>query len=137
MGVNINIHYTGELNCSLEHEPSKTLIATDAPKDNRGRGEAFSPTDLVAAALCSCAFTTMAIKGADFNIPFSKAHGQIVKEMTQAGPRKIKLLNFTIHMSKDLNLEQRKKLEDIAIHCPVALSLASEVEVIMKFIYSL
>lgn len=137
MGVNINIQYTGDLHCSLEHQPSKIKIETDAPKDNRGRGESFSPTDLVAAALCSCALTTMAIKGADLKIPLRTAYGQIVKEMTQTVPRKIKNLNFTIHMPKELTQEQREKLEDIAVKCPVALSLSPEVEVIMNFVYSI
>ena len=61
MAVRMSVDYRGELHCELEHEPSKSRIETDAPLDNAGRGSAFSPTDLVGAALASCAITTMAI----------------------------------------------------------------------------
>ena len=71
MGVTMTLAYKGGLHCELRHEPSSSTIETDAPKDNEGRGEAFSPTDLVGAALMSCAVTTMAIKGPKEGIPFA------------------------------------------------------------------
>ena len=89
MSVTTKIEYTGNLHCEMEHGPSKTRLETDAPKDNMGKGEAFSPTDLVGAALASCAVTTMAIKAPKEGIPFTAAKGMVTKEMSSEGPRRI------------------------------------------------
>jgi len=135
MSVKMTIEYSGDLHCGLQHGPSSSALETDAPKDNMGKGEAFSPTDLVGAALISCAITTMAIKGAKEDIPFSGASGSVIKEMSKEPPRKIAELKVAIEMPPGLNAAQRSRLEEIARGCPVALSLADAVSQPMSFNY--
>jgi uncharacterized OsmC-like protein len=135
MGVTMKLDYKGELRCELEHGPSKTVIATDAPLDNMGKGAAFSPTDLVGAALASCAVTTMAIKGSKEGIPFASAEAKIVKEMSSEGPRRIRKLELELTMPGGLQPAQRARLEEIARTCPVALSLSKELELPIVFRY--
>jgi uncharacterized OsmC-like protein len=130
----MSLRYEGELRCTLVHAPSSQLIRTDAPIDNRGRGESFSPTDLVGAALLSCAVTTMAIKAPQEGIAFTSATGRVVKEMTSTPPRKIARLTLEIELPTQSEAG-RARLEEIARTCPVSLSLAHEVEVDMRFIY--
>ena len=130
----MSLDYSGELRCKLVHEPSSEAIRTDAPTDNRGRGESFSPTDLVGAALLSCAVTTMAIKAAQEGIAFTSATGRVVKEMTTTPPRKIARLAVDIELPPAPDAH-RARLEEIARTCPVALSLSPEVEVVMRFAY--
>jgi len=109
-------------------------MRTDAPTDNRGRGESFSPTDLVGAALMSCAVTTMAIKAPQEGIAFTSATAHIAKEMTSAPPRKIARLTLTIELPKTLEAHHAR-LEEIARNCPVALSIGRDVEVETRFVY--
>jgi putative redox protein len=135
MGVSMSLDYMGELRCKLEHGPSHTVIDTDAPTDNGGRGAAFSPTDLVGAALLSCAVTTMAIKGPKEGIAVERAKGRVVKDMTQTPPRKIAKLTVEIELPASLSEAQRARLEEIGRTCPVALSLGADVEVAMNFSY--
>jgi putative redox protein len=136
MPVEMKLDYRGQLRCELEHGPSNERIRTDAPLDNEGRGEAFSPTDLVGAALVSCAVTTMAIKGPKVGVPVaSGVKGRVAKTMSTEGPRRIALLEVEFEMPPGLDAESRKKLEDIAQSCPVALSLGEGVQRPMKFIY--
>ncbi|MCC7386151.1 MAG: OsmC family protein [Deltaproteobacteria bacterium] len=135
MAVEMIVEYTGELRCRAEHGPSGSVLETDAPRDNEGRGELFSPTDLVGAALMTCAMTTMAIKGRKEGIDFTRAAGRVVKEMTSQGPRKIARLTLEIVMPAGLPPAHRTRLEEIARSCPVALSLAETVEVPMTFSY--
>lgn len=135
MSVTMTIEYEDNLRCRLEHGPSKDAIRTDAPRDNEGRGEAFSPTDLVGAALVSCAVTTMAIKAPKEGIPFHGAKGRVTKEMTATPPRKIASLSVDLEMSSGLSRTDRMRLEEIARTCPVALSLSPVVEIAMRFSY--
>jgi len=136
MGVTMTLAYKGELHCELRHEPSSSTIETDAPKDNEGRGEAFSPTDLVGAALLSCAVTTMAIKGPKEGIPFAAGvKGRVTKEMTATPPRRIAQLIVELEMPRGLDEKQRARLEDIARNCPVALSLGKELIATIAFRY--
>ena len=80
--VKMTAIYTGEKHCNATHEPSKTTLATDAPKDNQGRGESFSPTDLVATALGTCILTTMAIVAERDGISMINARMSVEKEMS-------------------------------------------------------
>jgi uncharacterized OsmC-like protein len=135
MSVTMKLSYKGELHCELSHGPSKTVIETDAPLDNMGKGESFSPTDLVGAALVSCAVTTMAIKAPKEGIPFGNVSGRVVKDMSTEQPRRIAKLAIELDMPGGLSPEQRVRLEEIARTCPVALSLSKELELPIRFNY--
>lgn len=132
--VKMSVVYKGQKHCELTHEPSKTKIDTDAPKDNGGRGEAFSPTDLVGAALASCVVTTMAIVAERNGIPFEGASAEVTKEMI-VEPRRIGALPVNVVMPKNLTPEQRQKLEHAALHCPVHKSLHPDVQMPITFKY--
>jgi putative redox protein len=135
MGVKMELDYQGNLRCSLLHEPSGTRIGTDAPKDNMGQGALFSPTDLLAAALLSCAVTTIAIKAKKENIALPSAHGSVEKHMTSAPPRKVQALDVTITLPEALDAAQRVRVEEFGNTCPVALSLHTDVSVTMRYVY--
>ena len=85
--VNMSAVYSGDLRCRVTHAPSGTALETDAPKDNMGKGECFSPTDLVAAALAACTLTTMAIVAKRDGVPFEGARAEVVKEMAKGRTR--------------------------------------------------
>lgn len=121
--------YEGGLNCRLTHEPSGQVVETDAPRDNEGRGAAFSPTDLTAASLGSCMVTTMALAarrklGGD--IP--GVRWAVTKEMSADAPRRIVRLAVEIWLPFPRTPERAEVLEHAAHHCPVALSLHPSVE---------
>src|SRR5271165_5581230 len=96
--VKTSIVYEGQLRCALTHEPSGSVIRTDAPKDNMGRGEAFSPTDLVAAALGSCMLTIMGIAAAKHSIDLKGTSVEVGKEMITSPVRRIGSISVTLHM---------------------------------------
>lgn len=126
--------YLGHLHCELTHGPSQSKIETDAPKDNNGRGEKFSPTDLVGAALTSCILTTMAMVAERDGHSLLNAKGEVEKEMN-ASPRKIASLRVTLTLPKSIPEDYRKKLEHIAHTCPVHRSLSPDVQIPLTFIY--
>lgn len=128
--------YQGEKHCEITHGPSQSKIQTDAPKDNAGRGEAFSPTDLVGAALGTCILTTMAIVSERDGKSIKGATFKVVKEMNP-NPRQISRLPLEIHLPAHIDSNYRKKLELIASTCPVARSLASHVEIPVTFFWDL
>lgn len=134
--VKIDVLYEGSLRCRLKHGPSGMEIATDAPKDNLGKGEAFSPTDLVAAALASCMLTTMGIVAQRKNFQIGEITAQVTKEMTAAPPRRIARLSVIIQMPKGHSAQERALLEHAATACPVHKSLHPDVEIPVKFEYS-
>lgn len=125
--VTITGSYTGELHCAAKHGPSGSSLQTDAPKDNQGRGEAFSPTDLVATALATCAVTTLAIVARKHGVELGAIPYEVTKEMT-AAPRSIGRLRLRLSLPP----EARKLPEDLVrttvATCPVARSLAPGVE---------
>lgn len=120
--------------CRLEHGPSGTRLATEAPKDNGGTGASFSPTDLVGAALASCVLTTMALAASREGIPLGQATARVEKRMTGA-PRRIGELVLEIDMPAGLTAAQRARLEEVAHGCPVSRSLHPDVAVPMSFRY--
>jgi putative redox protein len=134
MAVEITGSYKGGLKMELHHEPSGAVQKTAAPADNAGDGSSFSPTDLVAAALGSCAVTTMAIVAQREGIPFDGAEFRIEKHM-RSGPRRIDRLPITIRMPAGLTTEQRTLLEDVARSCPVERSLLPEIAREWRFEY--
>lgn len=136
--VQMSVVYQGGKHCELSHGPSGSRVETDAPKDNAGKGERFSPTDLVGAALASCVVTTMAIMAEREGANGPDLRGmtaEVSKEMTSAPPRKIARLPVRVNMPAGLSPEWRKRLEAAAHGCPVHRSLAPEVDAPIEFIY--
>jgi len=137
MGVEIDIVYQGNLHCQATHGPSGSTLVTDAPVDNGGKGEVFSPTDLVATALGSCLLTIMGLvaKRNGLNVDGVSAH--VTKEMAAAPVRRIgKLLCVvTVPNSAGISAEDRTKLEKGALACPVAQSLHPDTQVQIEFRY--
>ena len=130
----INIQYQGDLHCSAAHEPSGATIQTDAPKDNQGRGAAFSPTDLVAAALGSCMMTIMGIYARRLDVDLNGARCEVTKHMSTA-PRRIGKLEVIFQMPGGIDQDVRTKLEKGALACPVHHSLHPEIEVDLQFVW--
>lgn len=116
--------YQGQLNCQLTHGPSGQGIETDAPKDNHGRGLAFSPTDLVAASLASCMVTTMAIAAqTKLGIDIPGVSWTVTKEMSADLPRRIVRLATEIRLPFSRSIDPDGVLEKAALNCPVHHSL--------------
>ena len=139
MAVEIDILYQGALRCAATHGPSKTQLITDAPVDNHGRGESFSPTDLVATALGSCILTTMGIVAQRHQLDISGTRVHVVKEMIQQPVRRIGALPVEVIFPADkavrLSTADRHLLENAARHCPVYQSLHPEVAHPLEFVY--
>lgn len=127
------IYYEGELHTRAIHLRSGKEIVTDAPPDNNGKGEAFSPTDLMATSLGCCMITVMGIaaRGRGFDLPESKI--TVVKKMASA-PRRVSGVDIEVHFgSNAVTPEMQEILEEVGRKCPVALSLHPDLEVNMKF----
>src|SRR5690348_4197103 len=129
--VTMSIEYTGEKHCNLTHGPSQTIIETDAPRDNQGKGERFSPTDLMGAALGSCILTTMAIVAERDGVSLVGVRAEVVKEMI-VQPRRIGALRTKIFLPKRIPQEYRSKLENAAHQCPVHKSLHPEIDAVLS-----
>src|SRR5205809_7492425 len=121
--VNISIKYTGDLHCDATHGPSESILSTDAPTDNKGKGEAFSPTDLVATALGTCMTTTMGIKAQELGIDLRGMTVSVQKEMSKDAPRPIAALPSEDHILLLPDSPHREALEQTALNCPVDNSL--------------
>lgn len=134
--VKITGIYEGEKHCELTHGPSLYKIETDAPKDNFGRGEAFSPTDLAAAALGSCMMTVMGIYAEKSHIVLTGSRFSVEKHMKQ-NPRMIAELIVQLDLPKSLSEMERETLEDIALNCPVKLSLHPDIKLSITFNYTI
>jgi len=121
------ITYLGDLRTTSVHLQSGTEILSDAPTDNHGKGEAFSPTDLVANALGSCMISIMAIKSKDLNVDLVGSTIEITKVM-QAEPRKIAKIIVVLNLPIKVDEKTRIILERVAMNCPVLLSLNADIE---------
>ncbi len=132
--VKMNIQYEGGLRCRLKHGPSGVEISTDAPKDNMGKGESFSPTDLVAAGLGACMLTIMGIYAQRRNIKLEGTDVSVQKEMC-ADPRRIAKLTVHFTLPKGIPMAERAALERAALTCPVHKSLHPDIEIPVKFDY--
>ena len=131
--VRIEMVYEGDLHCRAVHGPSGTALSTDAPKDNQGRGESFSPTDLVATALGTCILTTMGIQARPLGLNIDGATASVEKEMTAEGPRRIARLAVRVNVPHALGETDRLKLERAAHTCPVHRSLHPDVQAPIDF----
>ena len=128
------ILYKSNLRTEATHTASGQVILTDAPIDNNGKGEAFSPTDLVATALASCMITIIAIAAEKNNIDVSKTSAN-VKKIMGTNPRTISDIVIEIKLSKDLAQKDRIRLEKAALACPVHKSLHPDIKKEITFTY--
>lgn len=129
------VTYLGDLRAESVHLSSGAKFVTDAPVDNHGRGEAFSPTDLVATALANCMLTVMGIGAQGRGIDMDGTHVSINKIMA-ANPRRISRIEATVTFpNKPFTDEQKKLLEHIALTCPVAQSLHPDLEQAITFVW--
>ena len=129
--VEIKLDYEGDLHCSAVHGPSGTTLATDAPVDNNGRGESFSPTDLVATALGACMAPGMGIMARRKEISLEGLKVAVRKHMSEDLPRRIAKLEVDLDMPLPADHPERKVFEAAARGCPVHHSLHPDIEVVM------
>ncbi|RPD49604.1 OsmC family peroxiredoxin [Hymenobacter sediminis] len=126
--------YAGNLRTEATHVASGNTILTDAPVDNHGRGEAFSPTDLVSAALGSCMMTIMGIVAERHQLDLTGVRWEVTKHMA-AEPRRIGQIDLTFHLPATLSEKEQAILENAARTCPVALSLHPDIRQEVQFVY--
>jgi len=131
----IKVAYEGDLHCRLEHGPSGAQIVTDAPPDNQGKGEAFSPTDLLAASLGSCIMTVMGMYARRKEIDLKGSSVEVTKEMVSDPLRRIGRLTVVIDLPEHVEPTQRQALESAAHTCPVERSLHPDIKVDLQFRY--
>jgi uncharacterized OsmC-like protein len=124
-----SIIYKGDLRCECTHLQSGTIIETDAPTDNRGKGERFSPTDTVCVALATCIITTMGIRAADMNIDLSQTRLEVTKHMLSE-PRRIGKIEVVLNIP-NIGLDDNTKMiiQKIGDNCPVMKSLHPDLQV--------
>jgi len=134
--VRIDVTYQSGLRCEATHEPSGQTLITDAPVDNHGKGESFSPTDLVATALGTCIPTIMGIVAEREKIDLASLRITVQKEMSAEPPRRIARLITRIVMPKGLTELQKAKLEKAAHTCPVHQTLQGKVDLPIEFVYA-
>ena len=130
--VRIEAVYDGNLRCSATHIPSGQTLVTDAPVDNMGKGQSFSPTDLLAASMLNCMMTIIAIAADSRELDVSGMSGSVEKHMA-SGPRRVSKLEVEISLPTDLNSEDRAWLIKRGLACPVHKSVSQEMEVEVKF----
>ncbi len=133
--VKIDVLYHGGLRCEAVHGPSGEKLVTDAPVDNHGKGESFSPTDLVATALGTCISTVMGIVAERDGIDLRGMRISVEKHMAAAPARRIAKLLVRVEMPGRLTEAQRAKLERTAHTCPVHQTLHGNVEMPIEFVY--
>ena len=132
--VQIDIVYQGELRCEAKHAPSGSTVLTDAPTDNHGRGESFSPTDLVATALGSCMLTIMGIVADRHKLDLTGTKVTVIKEMITEPVRRIGRLPVRIELSRSVSDRELAMLERAALTCPVHHSLHPDIEKPVEFV---
>jgi uncharacterized OsmC-like protein len=131
--VEMTLAYEGELHTIVRHGPSGARLETDAPVDNQGKGEAFSPTDLLSASLASCMLTTMAIVARREGWAIEGARARVEKHMALEPPRRVGRLVVELDMPPGLPQAARDRLEQTARHCPVAESIHPGLRVDLAF----
>ncbi len=133
--VEITANYEGQLRCRATHDPSKSDLITDAPADNMGKGEAFSPTDLVATALATCVLTTIGIVAQRKGLEIKSMRAHVEKHMSADAPRRIVKLPVKIWISLPADHPERALLENAAKTCPVFQSVRSDIEMPVEFVW--
>ncbi|MEL6105536.1 MAG: OsmC family protein [Planctomycetota bacterium] len=137
MAVEIQAEYVGSLGCRATHGPSHATVSTDAPVDNGGKGESFSPTDLVATALGTCVLTILGLVSERHDLDLSGATVTVTKEMIQKPVRRIGALRTIARIPAEAvkDASMRERLEAAALKCPVHQSLHPEIDAPIEFIY--
>ncbi|MCC7524280.1 MAG: OsmC family protein [Chitinophagaceae bacterium] len=130
-----SITYKGNLRCEATHLQSSSVIGTDAPTDNRGKGERFSPTDMLCVSLATCMLTTMGIKANDMNLDISHSKADVTKHMA-SDPRRVAKIEVTVSLPKNINEKDRIILERIGNNCPVAKSVHPDIELALIYNWS-
>jgi putative redox protein len=131
-----SIIYKGHLRCQATHLQSGSIIETDAPTDNRGKGERFSPTDLLCVSLATCIVTTIGLKAADMHIDLSDTKMEVTKHML-SDPRRVGKVEINIQFPSTLQLQEKEKIifQRVGDNCPVKKSLHPDVEVVVEYIW--
>ncbi|MFN0032215.1 MAG: OsmC family protein [Flavobacteriales bacterium] len=131
----MTVSYDGALRCTAVHIKSGNTLTSDAPPDNNGRGEAFSPTDLLCTALACCMITVMAIAAEKKEIQMGNVNAEIEKRML-AEPRRVGEIVIKLQIeNKNYGNREKRLLETAALNCPVAKSLSSELKQTVRFEY--
>tara|TARA_Y100000814_G_scaffold104027_1_gene72954 strand:- start:338 stop:748 length:411 start_codon:yes stop_codon:yes gene_type:complete len=131
--VEAEIVYQGELRASAKHGPSGAVVETDAPVDNHGRGEAFSPTDLCAASLGLCMLTILGIAAGKARVDISGSRGRVTKVMSGELPRRIATISVDLEIPLPPDHLSRADLEQAAMSCPVHHSLHPDIEKVINW----
>lgn len=131
-----SIIYTGNLRCRAEHIQSKTRIETDAPTDNHGKGERFSPTDMLCVSLATCMLTTMGIKAADMKVDITNATAEVTKHMA-SDPRRVAKIEVEVSLPANGDEKERLILEKTGNNCPVAKSVHPDIELVLNYKWGL
>ena len=134
--VTLSTIYEGGLRCRATHGPSGTTLITDAPVDNHGKGESFSPTDLVATALGACMMTIMGIVAERHGLDLTGMKAETVKEMSKEPPRRIAGLRTRLTVPLPADHPQRPLLEQAAHTCPVHKSLDPSIDAAIEFVWA-
>lgn len=129
-----NVIYKGSLRCEATHLQSGSMIETDAPTDNKGKGERFSPTDMLCVSLATCIVTTMGIKGIDMDIDLTNTSVEVTKHMLP-DPRRVAKIEVKLNMPSALQLDEKDKtiLERVGNNCPVTKSLHPDMQVEIQY----
>ena len=129
-----NVIYKGSLRCEATHLQSGSMIETDAPTDNKGKGERFSPTDMLCISLATCIVTTMGIKGTDMDIDLTNTSVEVTKHMLP-DPRRVAKIEVKLNMPSALQLDEKDKtiLERVGNNCPVTKSLHPDMQVEIQY----
>ena len=130
--VRIEASYDGNLRCTATHAPSGNQLITDAPLDNKGKGESFSPTDLLATSMLTCIMTIVAIRADSKNISVEGMTGSVEKSMA-ANPRRISKLELVVNLPSNLSMDDRAWLITEGCNCPVCVSVSESMEVDVTF----
>jgi putative redox protein len=134
--VPISVRYEGDLRSTAVHGPSSQTLITDAPVDNHGRGESFSPTDLVATALATCMATVIGIKAQQKGLDVTGMTVTVEKHMSQDSPRRIERLPLIITLPLPADHPDRRLLEATALGCPVHHSVHPEIDKPVTFVWN-
>lgn len=131
-----SIIYSGNLRCSAQHIASGTIIESDAPTDNHGKGEKFSPTDLLCVSLATCMLTTMAIKSEELEVDITNAKADVTKHMF-SDPRRVGKIEVAVNLPANSNETARKILEKSGDNCPVMKSIHPGIELVISYKWNL